>query len=385
MRTQRHRSARIRALGMLAVIGLAVSACGGGAAPQVSATPAAAAASAAATAQAPKLEDSLVILTSGGAFEKAFIKHYYEPFTKATGVKVIPVAANFDTQLAKVKADTEAKNIQWDIIDAGPAVPPDRIPYYMDLGSDCASMPNIVKNGSAGVCRRYNVIRGLGGMVLAYNTKTFGANAPKSWNDFWDVKNFPGTRSLPANESYYILQTALWADGVPLDKIYPLDLDRAFKKLDQIKPNVTNFWTSGDNAQQLWRNGNVVLGGSYSGRAVVLQGEGLPVGITWKGASKDIGGWGILKDAPHPNAAKAFLNFFFAADQDALQRALAFAKDTGYDMPIPAALQLVPEAERAQHAGAPGNWETMIDQDVNWIAANQKTVLERWTAWLTKK
>ena len=37
------------------------------------------------------------------------------------------------------------------------------------------------------------------------------------------------------------------ADGVAPDKLYPLDVDRAFKKLEEIKPNITVWWTSGRN------------------------------------------------------------------------------------------------------------------------------------------
>ena len=35
------------------------------------------------------------------------------------------------------------------------------------------------------------------------------------------------------------------ADGVPWDKVYPMDIDRAFKSLDRIKPHVDVWWTSG--------------------------------------------------------------------------------------------------------------------------------------------
>ena len=41
------------------------------------------------------------------------------------------------------------------------------------------------------------------------------------------------SRTIPA---------ALVADGVPKDKLYPLDLDRAFKKLDEIKPHIKVWW-----------------------------------------------------------------------------------------------------------------------------------------------
>src|SRR3989442_1490871 len=45
-------------------------------------------------------------------------------------------------------------------------------------------------------------------------------------------------------------QFALVADGVPPDKVFPMDVDRAFRKLDQIKPHVKVWWTQGNQSQQ---------------------------------------------------------------------------------------------------------------------------------------
>jgi mannopine transport system substrate-binding protein len=357
-----------RSIGLVLAVGLLVSAC----------APAALAASKAGPAgQGGRLEGELVVLTGGGAFETAFKRHFYDAFTAATGVTVIPVAAPFADQWAKIKADTETNNVQWDIVDTGPTVPPERQPYLRDLG-DCTELPNVVANGVAGACAGFNVLRTIGGGVLAYNTEKFAGTPPESWKDFWDLERFPGSRALPARETFYTLMVALYADGVPPDQIFPMDVDRAFRKLDQIKPSVTVYWTSGDHSQQLWRSGEVVMSMLYSGRAVALRKEGVPVGYAWKGAPKDIGGWGILKDAPHPNAALAFLDFFYA-NPDAH---LAFAEEINYDTGNAAALQLVPEGQRPDRATFPANWDNMILQDVNWVEQNQSRVLERWNAWL---
>ena len=49
------------------------------------------------------------------------------------------------------------------------------------------------------------------------------------------MKKFPGRRAL-RNHPIATLEAALMADGVAPDKLYPLDVDRAFKKLEEIKP-----------------------------------------------------------------------------------------------------------------------------------------------------
>ena len=326
-----------------------------------------------------ELEDQVVILTGGGAFEEAFIDNFYGRFEEETGVDVVPVAVPPADQWAKIKADVEAGvETGWDIVDTGPNPQPDLSQHLTDL-EGCADMPNVVANGVEGACGQFRVLRTLGGGVLAYDTEAF-EEAPTTWADFWDVERFPGPRALSRNELFYTLMSALYADGVPADEIYPLDLDRAFAKLDEIRPHIVAFWESGDQSQQMWRNDEVDMSMLYSGRAVALQKEGLPVGIVWPGAAKDQGGWGIAADAPHPNAAKAFLDFFYT-DPEAH---LAFADQINYDTGMAAALEAVPEAERPNRATYPDNWDQMLTVDEVWVAENRDAVLERWNAWLAQ-
>ncbi|MFX8637212.1 extracellular solute-binding protein, partial [Acinetobacter baumannii] len=82
---------------------------------------------------------------------------------------------------------------------------------------DCAALPDIAKNGVKGACTDYGVIRTIGGMVLAYNTKALAGKQPTGWKDFFDVQNFPGPRSLPdtGDREWWVPVAALAADGVP--------------------------------------------------------------------------------------------------------------------------------------------------------------------------
>jgi putative spermidine/putrescine transport system substrate-binding protein len=51
------------------------------------------------------------------------------------------------------------------------------------------------------------------------------------------VRRFPGPRSL-RNHPVDNLEFALLADGAAMDKLYPIDMDRAFRKLDEIRQHV---------------------------------------------------------------------------------------------------------------------------------------------------
>jgi putative spermidine/putrescine transport system substrate-binding protein len=98
--------------------------------------------------------------------------------------------------------------------------------------------------------------------------------APRTWADIWDVENFPGKRTLP-DRAGDILPMAALADGVPMEELYPLDLDRAFAALERIKGAVAVWWQAGAQPPQLLKDNEVQYAVSWSGRVA-----GQP-GIAW--------------------------------------------------------------------------------------------------------
>ena len=69
---------------------------------------------------------------------------------------------------------------------------------------------------------------------IGWPTRSTRQGSRRAGPTFWDAKSFPGQRSV-RKHPIYALEMALIADGVPMDKLYPLDVDRAFKKLEQLK------------------------------------------------------------------------------------------------------------------------------------------------------
>lgn len=79
---------------------------------------------------------------------------------------------------------------------------------------------------------------------MGFNTTDYPVGKePKSWAEFWDIKALPGARTMADMASGAPnLELALISDGVPMDKVYPIDIDRAFRSMSRIKPAVTKFW-----------------------------------------------------------------------------------------------------------------------------------------------
>lgn len=327
-------------------------------------------------------EGSLVVATAGGTFQEALEAAFYADFTAATGIPVTPVTINPDEQWAKVKADTEAGNVQWDIVNVGPDSLVLQSDYLMSLGDNCSDIPNMAVNAAEGVCQGNGFLYILGGYIGGYDTTLWPTDGPKNAADFFDTEKYPGPRCMSSGEAVYNMIIALSADGVTQEDLWPLDIDRALAKLDTIKDDVAVWWDSGDQLMQSWRNGECAIATMWAGRAKALQREGATVQQIWDGFPRDISGFGVLKDAPHPNAAKAFINYFFS--DAAAQGAAEFAETTNYDPANVKAIPLMDPADEATRATNPANWNAMRALDVNALQSQQAEIVERWQAWISQ-
>src|SRR5262249_4074018 len=152
---------------------------------------------------------------------------FFKPFTAATGVQIRTVTP---VSYGKIKAQVQARSYEFDMtsinsmqwlraIREGLAEPIDWTVVKKE-----ALPPNAV------VAVAYGIAQNILGTALSYRRDKYPNGGPTSWADFWDVQKFPGPRSLCLSDSPRTLIFALLADGVPRDELYPLDLDRAFRK-----------------------------------------------------------------------------------------------------------------------------------------------------------
>lgn len=320
----------------------------------------------------------LVIVTSGGSFERAMKKHFYDPFTAATGIAIRPVSASYAEQWAKSRAMSQAGQTDWDIVTVG--VGEDASHRDLLLKLDCASMPNMASDAIPGTCRDYTILRTIGGTILAYNTNNFPKDrAPTGWKDFWSAKAFPGPRAMPNYGAPYVpLALALVADGMPVSEVRnsKLDLTRAFRSLDAIKPDVAIWWKTGDQSQQTFRNGDAVMSMMWSGRALQLQQAGQPIELVWDGASAEMSSWGILRNAPNKTAAVQFLNFFVTRPD----AHMGFSEEVFWDTANR-------EAAQKAHGSVDAfmrRLDNMVLYDAEWLAANRDSITTQWNEWISR-
>jgi putative spermidine/putrescine transport system substrate-binding protein len=321
----------------------------------------------------------VVIRTIGGSYEEANVKAIFEPFTKATGIEVVKVPAT----LGKVLAMFESGNIELDVCDAG------------ELGVLSISQKGALEKINYKswkltnpedfdpAIRRDDMVANIYfSSVLGYNSQTFPTGKqPRSWAEFWDLKTFAGPRMLADMASGAVdLEFALLADGVARDKIYPIDVNRAFKALDRVRPAIRKFWDTGALSAQMLADKEVVLGSIWNGRLQAVADKGAPLAIEWNEAMLQTQFWSILKGAKNLENAQRFIEF---ACQPEIQA--SHAKHIPYGPTNRQAFKGIPADVAARLPSSPEHKAKAFLQNGKWWADNRAMVSERWSQWLLQK
>lgn len=213
--------------------------------------------------------------------------------------------------------------------------------------------------------------------ILAYREDAFkGKAAPKGWKDFWNVKDFPGRRSL-RKHPFDTIEEALLADGVAPKNVYPCDIPRAFKSLDKVKKDIAVWWTGGAQTSQLLKTGEVDMCPTWNGRAQAAIDEGAPVKIIWDQMVWSSEGWCIIKGTPKADMCREFVKF--AVDP---QAQAAWTKHVAYGPTHPEAYKFIP-AERAKVLPThPDNFKNDVEVDNVYWGKHKDKVTEQLNAWL---
>ena len=321
----------------------------------------------------------IVVRDDGGIYTKAYGAVYYRPFTQATGIEVVGVQANAEPT-AQIKSMVDTKSYTWDMAKISwPAIAlltTGSTPYLEKHGLD--GDPVISKIPQQYVSP-YGVGTNIYTTVLAYRSDAFkGRRAPASWADLWDVKGIPGRRGV-RKHPYDTIEQALMADGVPMSGVYPCNLDRAFSALDQIKPDVAVWWTSGAQLEQLLTSGEVDMIPTWVSRAQSAQAAGAPVEIVWNQGIWGCDNWSILAGTPNADACREFIKF--ASDP---KRMAALTEYFPAGLTTPDAFNFVKPEIAKNCPTYPDNIKNGLKLDAKYWLDNQAAVIERFNAWILK-
>ncbi|QEI04742.1 ABC transporter substrate-binding protein [Pigmentiphaga aceris] len=318
------------------------------------------------TSKTSRAAGRLVVVSWGGNYRVGVEEALAKPFAKEFGVEVILI----DTpDLAKVKAQVMTKNVEWDVFDVvGPmGFTGSKNGYWEQLDPALFDSKDLIAPVTKDMVPFYGFTGG-----FCYDSKKH-PEAPKTWADFWDVKKFPGRRAL-RNRASETLEVALLADGVPADKMYPLDIERAFKALDRLKPHVGKWVDQTPQTVSLVQTGEIDYSYTYTTRVKAAQEAGQTIDFAFDENLIGLEYLAVLKGAPNKTNAMKFLQFAMRPEnQAALMNHLANTPASKK------ALEMVKPDVRKWMSN-PGNPKHVVSNDM-WWADHYDDVSRRFKEW----
>jgi putative spermidine/putrescine transport system substrate-binding protein len=202
--------------------------------------------------------------------------------------------------------------------------------------------------------------------------------APKNWADFWDTRKYPGKRSLDANlTDGSSLEVALLADGVPVDKLYPLDVERGLKSFEKLgRDNIIWYNANQEPVQQL-TSGAVSLATVFHGRILLANKGGAQLGFTPAYSAVSGNYLTVIRTTGQPKEAFELINFILTDPTAGAN----YMKDTNYAVPDAAAFPLLPQSVQDILPTSPAMRDRVFFKNDAWWAANLGPTIQRFKEW----
>jgi putative spermidine/putrescine transport system substrate-binding protein len=318
----------------------------------------------------------LTIVSRGGAYQEAQQQVYFKPFTHVTGIPI--EEQNWDGGIDALRAKKDSSTSGWDVVE----LQGDELLVgceegllekldWSQIGGKEHYMPQGVSDCGVGTAM-FN-------FVLSWDKDKFPGTP--SWADFWDVAKYPGKRGLRRSAKTN-LEFALLADGVAAGDVYKTlrtadGVDRAFRKLDQLKPYIV-WWQSSGEAPKILGSGEVLMTSAPNGRITVAsRTEHRNFGIQWAGSLSTVDSWGVMKGSPNLRQAYQFL--YFAGDSAIQARLLPLIPYGGL---AKGANDGLPPELLAVSPTNPANLGAALPIDDQFWRDNHEKLTQRFNAWM---
>lgn len=331
-------------------------------------------------AAASKDGGKLVFVSPGGSYAAAFNAAFLEPFQDETGIEIEQVEGG-DDPIAQVKAQVESGNVQWDVAGCGKITASTFPDLWEPIDTSIVTATDdLVTDGLVTDIIVASDVEAF--PIIAYSTDKFKDNGPKTWADFFDTKGFPGPRGVPnvgLDSAWSVPAAALLADGVTPEELVPFDLDRAYAKLDELKPDIRAFYTTFSQSQDILRSGEVVVNMMTDGRALQLVNAGTPVAVSFDQGFQFISAFCVVKGSPNAENGMKLLNYMLANPE----KQAVFASLTAYGPTTNAGVQAAKDLGLTEFSSLHTD-ELILDSDelLAYVQDNDDELLKRWNAWV---
>lgn len=320
----------------------------------------------------------LTIVTRGGLMQEATKDLFARPFATATTIAV--QQESWEGGIDALRTQAKAPDNNWDLVlvDGDELATGCSENLFEKLDWSAIGGKDHYLSQTVGDC---GVGAGVANLVLAWDRDKFPGTP--SWADFWDVAKYPGKRGLNHGVRGN-LEFALIADGVSPGEVYKVlatseGVDRAFRKLDQLKPYIV-WWQDGAEAARILASGDVLMTSAPSARiAAVNRTEHRNFGMQWNASLYEVQSWVILKGSQNLRQATQFLYFVGTPAIEARlvglfgEGGLAKGANDG----------LAPEVAQTSPTW-PANLNAAVRMDVPFWHDNLAKLRQRFDAWLAR-
>lgn len=264
--------------------------------------------------------EKVTIVSWGGAYTEMQRLGPADYAEKKTGIKTKFV--DYSGGLSELRTQKKSKRIKWDIMDvfANDTIDgcKEGLFHKFDFDKDFAPAPDgtpASKDFIKSMPSKCAVGNILYSWTWGYNTNNFGSD-PKTIEDFFDTKKFPGKRALYEG-ALTNLEIALAADGVRPgnggENIYKIletneGRKRALYKINDLCADPQGgciFWSKGAEPAEFLSSGKVVMSTAWNGRLFNAELEGEPIKQVWDAQIIDYEYFVLVKNGPNYKNGKA--------------------------------------------------------------------------------
>lgn len=318
---------------------------------------------------------TLNVAAYGGDIEEAQRTAFFDPFTEATGVNLQLQSADPERLIEQV----DSEEVTWDVLTlpAEQALALARNDYLEAIDFAVVDQTSIVPEAVL----QYSVGAGFFSTVMVHRADS--DSPPQSWADFWSVPPIDEDEPIPAEHLRALrripagtLEFALLADGVALDQLYPLDVERALASLERIRQYVVFWYEDGKQPIELLLAEQVGMSSAWNTRAWQL-GATTEIDTQWQGGMLTADMWVVPKGAPNADVAMDFINFTTRAVPSA-----NYARQVPFGPVNQNAFELLDDERLTVIPNSPENRPRQFMQNWAWWADNGDAVTERFEDWL---
>lgn len=322
----------------------------------------------------------LTVVGWGGSSQEAHRRAYWDSFTRTTGVRL--QEDTWHGGVGVIRTRVVGGDTSWDVVqvetedlilgcEEGLFEPLE----WSALGGREAFIPTAVHNCGVGAM--------LWSYLIGWDGDRIQGEGPRTWADFWDVRRFPGRRGMRRTPKY-TLEFALMADGVPANQVYavlrtPAGVDRAFRKLDELKPHIV-WWSSISQVPDLLGSGEVAMSVTSPGRLIVAnRTEGRNFRTSWDGNIYAVDYWVVLANSPRKAEAMQLLRYMTRPEN---QVRLPQFIPTG--LTSRRANEIVDPRLKLDTPSDPRNMTNALELDANFWVEYGDQLTQRFNAWLAR-